>query len=139
MKKIIVILAIGILSSCNYNKSNINYLDVHYVEEGITSQVPYDCSMLIGKWNPDILFHTEITDQDFLNEFEALYERYEFSNEGNAYDIRIKILIHKNNKIVDTLCMGENFDTFLNSKRVKDSPELLKLLKEKLEYSKVPK
>lgn len=130
MKKIIYI-SLFLFFSCSIKKEKINHLDVLFIERGLTSQIPLTCDKLNFHWNSPIINRIKINDNSFNSKFLSLIKQYKKSHEVSSCDIRIKILIHYTyiNK-VDTLCLGENFCTYFNGKRVLDSQKLLKLVKD---------
>ena len=48
-------------------------------------------------------------------------------------------MLIKTKKIKDTLCLGENFNTFINGKKYKDNKEMLIYIKEIIDYENTPR
>ncbi len=134
MNKLYYILILFLLSNCRQENNKIEYLNIFFVEKGLTSQIPISCDRLKGKWNSNTLFNKKLKNSSFLQKFETLYKNYQKNEEktNTDIDVRIKVLIYLKNKNVDTLCLGENFNTYLNGKKMIDSPKLLKLIKDKI-------
>ena len=134
MNKLYYILILFLLSNCRQENNKIEYLNIFFVEKGLTSQIPISCDRLKGKWNSNTLFNKKLKNSSYLQKFETLYKNYQKNEEktNTDIDVRIKVLIYLKNKNVDTLCLGENFNTYLNGKKMIDSPKLLKLIKDKI-------
>jgi len=134
MNKICYILILFLFTNCNQENNSIDYLNIVFVEKGLTSQIPISCDRLKGKWDTNTLFNKKINSQLFIKKFEKLYKNYQTSKEktDTIIDARIKIIIYLKNNNIDTLCLGENFNTYLNGKKMIDSPKLLKLIKEEI-------
>ncbi|WP_407268289.1 hypothetical protein [Tenacibaculum maritimum] len=129
MNRKFIYVVLFLIISCTVREEKIEYLDVLFIEEGLTSQIPFNCDRLSHKWNSPVFSNMKIKDESFNSKFYSYMKRYKPDNNDSTYDIRIKVLIHYSNNKIDTLCLGENFNTFLNGKRVFDSPEHLKLIK----------
>lgn len=136
MKKIYIIITIlFILTSCNKDKSNISYLDIFYLEKGMSANSRIDCEFIKGNWD-GLLHNKVIKDKEFLKKFELQYLKYRILNSKINIDARIKVLIYFNNKKTDTLCLGEFFDTLINNEPMNDNNKLLEILKTKINYDK---
>jgi hypothetical protein len=122
--------------SCQDQNRAIDYLDVYFLPEGTTTQIPIHCDMLYGDWKPKLV-HRKIENSKILKQFEDYYNSYLENKEEKTQDLRIRCMIYLKNGRVDTLCLGEYFDTFLNGQRMNDSNELLNLLKKELDYSNI--
>lgn len=132
-KSIIVLSFIFIFSCSEIGK--IEYLDVYYLPNGTTVQVPVSCDLLY-KDAMDIIQTDRLEDHKFLLEFEDLFYKYEAdtNDTSSIQDVRIRCMIHFKNGQVDTLCLGESFGTYLNNQKQKDLQKLLLLLKKELDY-----
>ncbi|MHA3789521.1 hypothetical protein ACX0HA_15020 [Flavobacterium hauense] len=76
-----------------------------------------------------------IQDEKFIKKFMILYHELKDSEETRSIDTRIRIVYHHGD-ITDTICMGEHFTIFVNGQIKEDSPELLKLIKDKIYRNK---
>lgn len=125
MKYLLLLLICILFSSCQQEE---RYLEIYYMKRGFTAfNIP--CNLV----NPPSYGtkNVKILDSEFINEFESLYNKLKNSNEIPAIDTRMRIIYHHGVNI-DTICMGENFTILVNGQLKEDSPELLKLIKEKI-------
>ena len=123
------------LINCKHTESRNpeNYIEIYALRPGILYPFSINCNMIRGELFKEGRRYQKITDAKFMSKFLLLYNNYEPIDKLNGDDNRIQVLIHRKNK-VDTLCLGENFFTHINGKRMKDSPELLKLIKDKIDF-----
>lgn len=122
--------------ACNSNdNSSINYVEVYYLPKWTNTMFPVQCDMLYGEdWKPELQYH-KIDNKTSLQKIERIYKSQNIDTlNGSNLDVRIRCMIHLKSGIIDTLCLGEYFDTVLNNKKVKDSPELFKILWDELDY-----
>ena len=108
-----------------------NYLEVFYIKPGIHYPMSIHCDMLRSEFFKKERLEKVINDKKFVSQFLKIYKDYRPSEKESGKDIRIQIYVHYD-KRVDTLCLGEHFYTFINGKRMNDSPKLLKLIKAEL-------
>jgi hypothetical protein len=110
-----------------------NYLEVFYIKPGIHYPMSIDCDMVRGDFLKKDRLEIVISNKKFVSQFFKIYKNYRPSLKESGKDTRIQIYVHYN-KRVDTLCLGEYFYTFINGKKMNDSPELLELVKKQLNY-----
>lgn len=121
-----------IFLNCKYKKS-LEYLEFYYMGPNISTPYGYSCSMISEEKLKESINYKKIVDKKSFNMFMKLYNQYETTNDSVGMNIRIKVLIHNDSKI-DTLCLGEHFNTYKNGVKMKDNEELLKYIKEILDY-----
>jgi len=136
MKKIIYLLLLPVVFSCNscVKKVYSDYLEFYYLRPGIRTPYGYSCGMMSKKILGEDVNFKMIDDKADFDKFISLYNKYEISKDSGSIDTRIRVFIHHKKKI-DTLCLGENFNTYKNGIRMKDNKELLNLIKELTEFN----
>lgn len=122
-----------LLCSCfNANKkSDIDYVEIYYLQENMRYPMRIDCAWFHSELFNDKRKYVKIQDEQFIEKFDVLYQKLNGSKGIYKVDTRIQVVIHSDKK-TDTICMGEHFSTSVNGERKKDSPELLKLIKESI-------
>lgn len=110
---------------------NENYLEIYYLKGEKHYPFTITCDMIRGEVFEKERVELKITDQKFMKQFFDIYKKYQPSDKKPVHDTRIQILVHQGEK-VDVLCMGKYFSTSINGKRMQDLPELLTLIKDKL-------
>lgn len=113
-------------------KINENYLEIFYLKSEKLYPFTITCDMIRGEMFKKDRIELKVVEQKFVNKFLILYKKYKPSNKKANHDARIQVLIHRGKK-VDVLCLGSHFGTSVNGKRMEDSPEILKLIKDKLQ------
>ena len=133
MKKILlVIISIGFIYGCVKKNSNIDNLEVFYLPEGTTSDIPIECNHLYPSIFEFDLLKKSFANQSILQKFEERLSNLIESKDKPDMDIRIRIMIYYSNKNIDTLCLGEYFGTYLNGKKMVDDQKLLKMVKNEI-------
>ncbi len=123
-----------IFFSCSKKNEDINYIDVYFLPPDTTFPNGLDCDMLYQGFVGEILLHKRIDEKSKTSKFKQLYDQLIKENTESSQDVRIRCMIHFSNGKVDTLCLGEYFDTFINKEKVKDSSDLLHFLKGEIDY-----
>jgi len=100
---------------------------------GISTPYDYSCEMISKQFLEDDMNYKKITDRKIVEPFMKMYDNYKVSTDSVGMNIRIKVLIHSKNN-TDTLCMGENFNTYKNGIKMIDNTELLNYLKKIIDY-----
>lgn len=124
-----------ILLSCEDSKNN-KYINIHFIQSGTNFPVSMNCSFS-GNENEQTgnLFYKKITDVSFINDFYKEYKSLQADSENkNHPDNRIMAFVHYSDKKIDTLCFGESYGVMVNGVRMVDSPKLLPMLKDKINY-----
>jgi hypothetical protein len=140
MKTIFCLLVFFLFFNCKKADSDKgeNSLEIYYLGPGVSTPYDYSCGMISKQFLKDDINYKRITDKKIIAPFMKMYENYKGSQDSNAMNIRIKVLIHSINK-TDTLCMGEHFNTYLNGVKMIDNKKLLNYVKKNIDYdSTVP-
>ena len=115
-----------VLFSCSKEDRS---LEIYYMKHNSMTAMRIPCHM-IGSKSIDAK-NIKIDNEQFLDEFASLYNRLEEAKETRSLNARIKI-IYRHDMRSDTICMGEYFTIEVNGQQKEDSPELLKLIKDKI-------
>ena len=133
MKKIFLfVISIVFMNGCMEKDSNIDNLEVFYLPEGTTTDIPIECNHLYPSMFEFDLLQKTFVKQSILKKFKDRLLNLTISEDKPDMDIRIRIMINYANKKVDTLCLGEYFGTYLNGKRMIDDQELLRMVKNEI-------
>lgn len=130
MKYICILLFL--IFGCSTKKSS-QYLEVYYLGPNISTPMSYPCGMIADYALKDDLNYKKIDDEINFKKINTLCNRYEKVEDTTGIDARIKVIIHNEGK-VDTLCLGEYFNTYKNGVKVKDDKEMLDLIKKLIDY-----
>lgn len=135
MKAIFYILIFLLFYSCKKTDeiTSKKSLEVYYMGPGISTPYDYSCEMISKQFLEDDMNYKKITDRKIVEPFMKMYDNYKVSTDSVGMNIRIKVLIHSKNN-TDTLCMGENFNTYKNGIKMIDNTELLNYLKKIIDY-----
>ncbi len=130
--KIIKILAFLLLVVTSCNSNDIEYVQIYFLPEGLTTQFPVNCENLDSY--KAVLKDTIISDRDFI---EALYNKIsEFKvyaeKNKSAVEIRIRCELVRNDKSKLVLCCGEYFGILNNGERMIDDKSLIEMIKQKI-------
>lgn len=112
---------------------NKTFLEIYYMGPGINTPYDYSCGMISKDFLKDEMNYRKITDKESVESFMKMYKNYKISTDSSGMNTRIKVLVHTKN-IVDTLCMGEHFNTYKNGTKVNDNKELLAYVKKVIDY-----
>ena len=110
-----------------------NYLEFFYLNSYRLYPFSITCDMIRSDIFKKDRIEVKIEDQVYINKFLKFYNKYKPSIKKTNFDTKIQILIHQGKKI-DTLCLGRINDSSINGERMDDLPELLKLIKNKINY-----
>jgi len=132
MKKLLIYIVCPLLLNC-YKKDTSKYLEFFYMGPNISTPFGYPCFMISEDILKDDINYKKIDDAEQFEKFMSLYDKYETTDDTIGMDIRIKIVVHNNQK-TDTLCLGEYFYTYKNGVKMKDNKELLNYVKEIIDY-----
>ncbi|MDR6969675.1 hypothetical protein J2X31_003709 [Flavobacterium arsenatis] len=132
MKNIIIYLFCSFFLNCD-NKKESQYLEIYYMGPNISTPYSYSCSEIYEDKSKEKINYKKIDDQQQVKTFMNLFNQYQISNDSSGIDSRIKILIYNKSKI-DTLCLGEYFNTYRNGIKVEDNKQLLNFVKEIIDY-----
>lgn len=113
------------------NFANDSFVEILNLREGMHFPMALNCNSLNGELLKNDVTYTKVTDNNFMKAFVVEYNRLSNEDYDKAIDARIRILYH-HDKITDTICMGEHFFISVNGNLKKDSPALLKLVKDKI-------
>lgn len=135
MKILFSILSVLLFLSCknNSNEDNNSFLEIYYMAPRVSTPYSYSCNMITREFLGDELNYRKVTDKKSVNQFMTMYKAYQTSNDTLGMNIRIKILVHNKN-FTDTLCMGENSNTYRNGSKVVDNKQLLLYVKKMINY-----
>ena len=134
MKTITMLTSLVLCIACKKTESyNANFIEVFAIRPGLHFPMSLDCGWNGKPQNSEIGRYYKINDPNFTKSFIDLYKNYKETGTSNSIDVRFTVLVHQSKK-VDTLCMGENWSTYLNGKEVNDLPKIFKLLKTQIEY-----
>ena len=132
--KFLAVIIFLFFASCEINK--IEPIEISFIQTRTNFPMVFDCSMIQGELMKERIFRRTIDNQEFLKSFLKEYESLKEDTVQKSIDIRIQVLI-KNNNSIDTLCLGEYFNTSINGKKMIDNPNLLKMLKNELNYDNI--
>lgn len=121
-----LLLSLMLLLSCEKEEK---YLEIYYMGQNVLTAMNIPCNMI----RPHIynMKDMKIYDERFVDDFASKYDELRDAKENESIDVRIKIFYHHGAN-TDTICMGEYFTIFVNGQQKEDSPELLKLVKDKI-------
>lgn len=132
MKNIIVYLFCSFFLNCD-NKKESQYLEIYYMGPHISTPYSYSCSEIYEDESKEKINYKKIDDQQHVKTFISLFNEYKVYDDSSGINSRIKVLVHNKSK-VDTLCLGEYFNTYKNGVKVKDNKKLLDFVKEIIDY-----
>lgn len=121
------------LTFCCSSKNKSQYLEIYYLGPNISTPMSYPCEMIAEYALKEDLNYKKIDNEIDFKSFIKLYNNYEKIEDLTGIDARIKVIIHDEGKI-DTLCLGEYFNTYKNGLKVKDNKEMLHLIKKLIDY-----
>ncbi len=114
-------------------------IEIFYMRPYVMTPISYSCEMINKEALKDEIHYREFKDSTIINKFIDIYKRYEVEpDQDENINTRIRVII-KTKKIKDTLCLGENFNTFINGKKYKDNKEMLIYIKEIIDYENTPR
>lgn len=139
MKALSIIVSLLFLS-CVKNSINSNEsIEVYYMRPYVSTPFSYPCGMISKAALKDEIHFKEFKDSITINKFIKIYNNYEIEpNPDDRLDARIKVIINTK-KIKDTICLGENFNTFINGRKFKDNKEMLDFIKKIIDYENTPR
>lgn len=140
MKPLIIVFSL-LFFSCE-KKSSINSnesIEVYYMRPYVSTYFSYPCGMISKAALKDEIHFKEFKDSATINKFIKIYNNYEIEpNPDDRLDARIRVIINTK-EIKDTLCLGENFYTFINGIKYKDNKEMLDFIKKIIDYENTPR
>ncbi|MFL0061639.1 hypothetical protein, partial [Tenacibaculum maritimum] len=80
MNRKFIYVVLFLIISCTVREEKIEYLDVLFIEEGLTSQIPFNCDRLSHKWNSPVFSNMKIKDESFNSKFYSYMKRYKPDN-----------------------------------------------------------
>ncbi|WP_163411043.1 hypothetical protein [Flavobacterium ajazii] len=110
---------------------NRKYIEVFYLKEGLRYPIQLNCNYLHSELMKKNVKYEKIDNQDFIKNFDKKYKALKTSKDQRNIDVRIQIIYH-NDKIIDTICMGEHFDIQVNGINKEDSKGFLLMIKQKI-------
>ena len=128
--KNLIFIALLLSFSCNKKQEENRHIDIYYLGKNISYTFNIPCHMIQQPSLPGVKYVT-INDKEFMENFNLHFNTLKEPKEIYPLDARIKIIYYHNTQI-DTICMGEYFSISVNGKPKQDSPQLLKLIKDKI-------
>jgi hypothetical protein len=135
MKTLLYIAFYTLLISCQSSnkKENIDVLEVYYMAPRINTPADYSCEMISKDFLKDEINHKKVTKKEIVEPFMKMFNNYKVSDDTTDINVRIKVLVYHNNTI-DTLCLGEHFNTYKNGTKMIDNSKLLAYIKKVIDY-----
>lgn len=125
--------SIIVFSSCKEEKPK-NYLEIYALNPDLMFPMTiYGCKIMQSDFLKEKKTYTKIEDQKVVNKVLNYFNSCKLDKHGDVKNIRYQIIIHKELQ-TDTLCLGGHFGTFKNGKKVIDSPEIFKILKDEVHW-----
>jgi len=134
MKKIYILFVIFFISGCQETPT-VKDIRIAYINTHIDLPHSLDCWSL---FSIDTIFLSQIRIKDpkITKPIYSIVESLKVDTTCQNVDVRITCLIRYNNdRIADTLCLGEKWGTVLNGVYVYDNEKLSKLIKKELQIS----
>lgn len=132
MKDLFIYFICCILYGCNVRK-NEQYLEIYYMAPNVSTPYSYPCSKIYEDKLNERINYRKIDDPKQYKEFINLFNQYQITNDSTGINARIKVLVYSQSK-TDTLCLGEHFNTYKNGLKMKDNQQLLKYVKEIIDF-----
>ncbi len=139
--KVLNILISLFFFSCTNTKiiNSTDSIGIYYMRPYVSTPFSYSCDMINEVVLKNEIHFKEFKDSTTINEFIKIYNDYEIEpNTDDGLNARIKVIINTK-RVNDTLCLGENFNTFINGKKVKDNKEMLDFIKKIIDYENTPR
>lgn len=131
---LIILVTIFTIISCGNSKTEnteTQYFDVYFIQKGTTIPISMGCINEIKDKN---IFFQVINNDVFSTNFNKVLKSLTISKTKKNVDVRITVYSKFKNKKTDTICFGENNGIVLNGITMNDSDELLRLLKNEINY-----
>ena len=125
MKKVIVILFVIIISSCESTK---NILQIYYFDNEVSSPIRADCNLMFTFYG---LKKIEISDKKEIKDITEKIRQLKKSNLDNQIDIRYQVIVNK-----DTLCFDRFSNVLYNGQRKENAAELLSTVNKMIDKNK---
>ena len=132
MKSLFLCFMCFILFSCKVKKE-VQYLEIYYMNPKVSTPYSYPCSNIYEDRLNQSINYRKIDNLQHYKKFITLFNEYQITNDSEGINARIKVLIYSKSKI-DTLCLGEYFNTYKNGIKMKDNEQLLKFVKEIIDF-----
>lgn len=140
MKTLSIIVCLFFLSCINKNSiSSSESIEVYYMRPYVSTPFSYSCGMISMDALKNDVHFKEFRDSTTISKFIKIYKNYELEAiQDDAINTRIRVIINVES-LKDTLCLGENFNTFINGKKFKDKKEMLDFIKKIIDYENTPR
>jgi hypothetical protein len=121
------------LSFAHIDDGKIECIDFYYIDSGIHYTISLSCNSLMLV-NPH---HIKIENTEFLVEFETELRKLSKIESSEIIDSRIRaVIFYTKSSKSDTLCLSEFQGISLNFERINNSPKLLNLIANRIDYFK---
>ena len=118
------------------DKVNDCSFEVYFIQKGTAFPISMGClNEVFDPEKSDTFFYKKVNNESFIRKFLVEYEKLNVSEEQKNLDARITLYMKCFGKKTDTLCFGESYGVMLNGTRMNDSPLLLTLIKNEIQYS----
>lgn len=122
---ILLLISLALVQSCVPREDSYDSVRVFYLPVEISTMNNMECERMMAL--KDFLSDTILSDKNFIDNLKNQIESTNAYDENDLSEIRLKVYLKKKS-LFDPLCVGTNFDAYLNGSYLGNNEKLFDLL-----------